>query len=395
MRELELNTRTPLQARRRRYRFLLLEVLSLGCALVPMAGCIRNRTIMSSEKYTLHAETELAVLAPPVFGRDSGDFQTATVVLGEQRTKPRKAGPLTCSISGDVFSLSPSSSIPGTWEVKSPSLHGWQVTASQIDVTAEWRAFVDKLPLLQRWQCFEPGLDVYAIQRAIVRAIPFPAEQTLLFAYSFGNTGFVDLEPGLRIKVERSATNGKRSPSVQFDVVAAPGTGVHLKLSGWRLLRPLDMDSDLSRAAQVFETTPFLRLFLQQGATDSQHAREPMLLGATNVQDLAALTQRISTEGTSACIAPSSSVKCVVFADGGISLLASIVINNRDRYYAPGTTLEQILDGLPDKDQGKALATVIVERPVGHGLYAPIQFPHSLESVRLLVLLSGDRVSWS
>jgi len=394
MRELKLNRKKVAELQCRR-RHLVPAVLSLGCALLPVTGCIRHRTISSSGKYTLHSETELAVLTPPVQGRDAGDVQTAIVTLGKQRPKKRQEDPLTCSTSGDVFSLSPTSSTPGAWEVKSPSLHGWQVRISQIDVTEEWRIFVDELSLLQKRQCFGPGLDVFAIQRAIVRAIPFPADQALLFAYSFGNTGFVDLEPGLRIKVERSTANGNRSNSVQFDVVAATAVGVNLKSTRWNLLRSLDIDADLSQAAQVFKTTPFLRLFLQQGTTESQQSRDPMLLGATSVQELTNATQRISKAGTSACAAPSDAVKCVVFANGGISLLASIIVNNRAHFYAPGTTLGQILDALPDKEQGEALATVAVERPLGHGLYAPIAFPHSLESVQLLILLSGDRVSWS
>ena len=120
-----------------------------------------------------------------------------------------------------------------------------------------------------------------------------------------------------------------------------------------------------------------------------------MLLGAPSAEDLTEVTQRIFKEGTSACTKSSEKVKCVVFANAGVSVLASVVVNHHVRFYAPGTTLGQILNALPEKEQEEALATVAVDRPSGRGLYAHVTFPRSLEYMRMLILLSGDRVNWS
>jgi hypothetical protein len=378
------------------FRWGLLDLsgaLLLSCGLLALPGCVRHHTVFNSSQYTLHAETELPVLTPPSETHDVGGIQAAMVRLSGHGPN-RNADPVSCSISGDVFSLLPSSTAD-TWEVLSPSLQGWQVRFSQLDVTEEWGTFVGKLALLQESHCFAEGLDVYAIQRAIVRVIPFPADQALLFAYSFGNTGYVDLKPGLQVRLESSSEDGHRTESIQFDVVASDGEGVKLKAAHRGLIKASELRADLAEVSQLSQEKPFLRLFLQQATTGTEQARDSMLLGTSDVQSLVEASRRIAQEGISACAKPPTGTRCVVFAEGGMSLLAAITVNHRTRFYAPGTTLGQILDALPEREQQKAISTVAVERPSDAGLYARIAFRHSAESTGLLILLSGDRVSWA
>ena len=177
--------------------------LVLWCLFL-CAGCA-HRVPTINETYSLEESSGYFLLVPSIAPQSSNtDFQTSLIVLPGDKPIADPNFRQRCSINGPVFSLRPNNADkPNQWIVRSFNVQGWQKRGGDLDIKAEWNRFTRDLLLLERQSCFPRQHSFFAIRRAIAENIPLPASEAPLFFYSFGNTGFVDLAPGMQIKVER------------------------------------------------------------------------------------------------------------------------------------------------------------------------------------------------
>jgi hypothetical protein len=112
------------------------------------------------------------------------------------------------------------------------------------------------------------------------------------------------------------------------------------------------------------------------------------------MRELNATTERIRSRGKVACATHQPESVCVVFVNDSVSLLASLWINGRSTLYPLGTPLAVVLPELHQRRQAKLLSSVRVMRSLASGAYAEILFPKTMEALRQVTLLPGDRVAW-
>jgi len=390
--------------------------LAILASLLLCTGCI-HKTPTLGETCTLEEKSGYSLLVPSLSSQTSdADFQTSMISLPRDQWAGITTSRQDCVIHGPVFSLDPGG--PGKssqWIIKSLSPQGWPKRAGELDIHAEWNHFLRDLLELERQSCFPRKESFYTMRRAIAEKIPLPANEAAFFSYSFGGSGFVDLAPGMQIKIERplvqSATSTTRaaykgSLEADYRVTSPSSIGAALVLSrtaNRRAATSLGAEANLIfELSNRFAPKPLLRLFLQSiGEGKAQPAA--ILLGASGVHDLEEATRRVEENGHTSCPQPSSpAVECICFGtETAVSLLSSVQINGKTELRPFGTTVGYMIDvrfstpGPPNKDLlDHDLQTVTLSRPMVTGGYAEVKFPRTMDSVSQIVLLPGDRLAW-
>ncbi len=350
-----------------------------------LGGCMAAHHA-SAPPIRLQEVAGYAFLVPGQSGLGAGASLNTGVPLG--KLAAAHAG--TCAIPGRVFSLTPPSGAGG-WIVTSPSLHGWQSPPPGADLRAEWLGFLRSLAALQTDGCFRPGWNFPQAQQKIAEAIPVPADESLIFAYSFTGTEAVDLFPGMQVQVEHSVygtRNGKRElQSVQGDYeVVSQGEGVALHRVRTVTLHQPANDEQIFHLDRLTSGAPLLRLFLESAG---EVKRPSTLLASRTAGAMTLATQQMEAGGAVGCSAVNApGVTCITFRSG-VSLLLACRANGKVEYHAPGTALSQLLD-----EHNAALTAVLVRRRQADGSYAPLLFPPTKEAARRILLQNGDEVTW-
>jgi hypothetical protein len=381
-----------------------------ACALVFCSGCLQHDVSVVGG-YSIDDKGGVPMLVPnAVQNINSGEFQAVTVTLPAGTSSVKTQLRENCSIQGGVFSLHPvSSSNSRSWVVKSPSTTGWDTASGKADLDAQWRLFIRELARMHDQACFPSGLNTQYIRSAIAERIPLPADLVPIFMYSDRGERFVNLTPGMEIRIQKVLTTGAsintgsdsslRLLTVDYDVFSRPGGGVGLRLNH----RP-DREQRTSLGAedrqfltldQGFAATSVLRLFLEGFSEEKQGKSEsgPILIGATDATRLDLLSDLIRKRDSVACVNSPGDV-CVDLPTGSVSLSSIIWINGRRTASAFGTSLASQLFRLPQPKQARALESVQVIRQLRLGQYANIRITRTIEGAQQLLLLPGDRIVW-
>jgi hypothetical protein len=384
----------------RKQSTLLVYLFCLFCV-----GCLHH-SIQTTSQYSLEKTSEYALLVPSISPlKTDEDFQTIRIALSGT-SESGASIPTQCSIPGSFFSLSSDTpSNPIRWLFRSPSVQGWERHGAEIDVTTEWSNFTSALRLRRELGCFPKEATLSSITKSIIEQIPLPANESLLFFYSFnGSSGFADLSPGMQVRIEQISiesrnqnTGGKpTSLEAQYEVVPFVATGGALQLSkdssrhSNKSSEPVETSFNLSSR---FQTSPLLRLFLER--TKDGKSKRPALIGASSMSDIETATRQIEESSTGDCPTLPTKVVCVPFAkDTGVSLLFPIWLNDKLSYRPIGTTLGYMIDILPAKEKTRALETMQVKRPLAAGGYAAVAFQRTFEDAQQIFLLNGDRLTW-
>jgi hypothetical protein len=373
------------------------------------AGCAHRSPIVSAA-YTLEEKSGYSLLVPSIATQASdAAFQRTVISLPGDKLKDDVGLSRTCTIHGDVFSLTPDrAGFPTRWIVKSLSAQGWKSQGADHNIHAQWNRFVEELQKLEQESCFPHKTTIFSIRRTIAESIPLPASEASFFLYSFGGTGFVNLAPGMEIKFERpllddaaSTTHLVNQGSLEADykVVSGSGDGVALRLSrtaNKKVARSLGATGTrLFEMSNRFQSKPMLRLFLQS-VGDGKESLPAILVGADSVSDLEKATEQIEKNGRKNCPENvSSRVDCLLFSSGtAVSLMSSVDLNGKAELLPFGTSVGYMVDISSRGNSGHTLKTVSLSRMLMGGGYANINFRKTLEAVQQIVLLPGDRLDW-
>jgi hypothetical protein len=366
----------------------LLALVFLASLMMICTGCVHPRGPIR-ETYTVENEAGLPFLIPSMDSlRREGNTQIVPVSL--------KDGPLRrmtgehCSIASTFFGLFPRSGSPGNWQFRSLTASAW--AREQSDVYEDWKVFLQRLASSQYSGCFSGREDVFSIQRILAAVTPLPASEIDALLYSDDKAGYVDLAPGMtiliRAKPRLEIAHDQQSDYVRFRIEARNTGGVQIKTvsssgeGSWHI-------------ASSYASVRLLRLFLQ-GISDYDSQHTPLLLGASEVQSLDVATRAVQSTGRTSCAGIPNTVICSVISNGAsVSLFIPIWVNGRRAEYPLGTQLSMILGQLPDAERPSTLKSVRVDRPIPNGGFARVIFPETSEGTVQVVLVTGDRISWS
>jgi hypothetical protein len=367
--------------------------LFAGIAL--LFGCYRRTSSSPTGQYWLKENSSLTLLMPPGLEPSAGKTQISELSLG---AFPNDFSPeeiiARCSIHGPLFGLAPS---PGhrRWTFQFPSAEGWSAPSAYESAGNEWTWFLQQLAERSSLGCFGKDAALSVLQDRLVADMPFPADEALIFYYSLGSFGVVDLHPGMQIKLESSSTVAGRitgSDQALLTIQDRSPVGVSLVQSGSRRPSRGHAGAIASNVLKTFAEYPFLRLILAQETPGTNQKRPAMLLGARTRDASDELAGKIKRDGEGECVQDLETA-CFIFSDGTASLLSTVTVNGHATLYAPGVTLSQVIGAIRPEMYERAMQTVTVERPY-LGSYATIRFDRERSEMSKLILINGDRISW-
>jgi hypothetical protein len=388
-------------------RINILPMAAALCAFMFCSGCLQHR-VTSSSGYRIDDKSGIPMLLPSgLQDVSSGDFQTVTVTLSAGTAEAKTPVGGDCAIRGAVFSLRPgSSSGNNSWVVQSPSPSGWVRIGEQTDVYTQWRLFVRDLARVHEQGCFPTSLSTQFIRSAIAARIPIPASEVPIFMYSDQGERFVNLVPGMEVRIQqvlpagKAAGSGSESPllisTLVYDVSSDQASGVRLTRNhgqeGRHTASLGSKDEEAPTLDQRFAGTSVLRLFLA-GISEKESKSDPVLIGTSNTGQLDAVTELVGQGGNTTCV-DHPAIACMEFPFGSVSLFSIVWVNGHKVTSPFGAPLSSLFFTLPPPKQAKVLESIRVMRRLDLDRYADIQITRTRDAARQVLLLPGDRIEW-
>ncbi len=301
-----------------------------------------------------------------------------------------------CSTSGGLLELSRAGHSFRDWGAVLPSLETWLDKNSSGKLHEEFQESLDQIGRLEAGGCIS-ARERMAIEQVARESVPAAVHETMYFRYDDeGGGGFIDLEPGMRLKVERAhfAPSGKfqGTSTVYYQIVLDSHGAIGFRLteaSATSSASPNLQDRALDGRGAAYERLFFLGKLVPPNLNYSA-----MVVGTRSRDRLEAITREFQTRAERGC--PSGAegeVECTLF-QGSVTVSAElrVTINKRPVFVGPGTTLRSLLLQAKQRGCENNIRSLRIEREF---LNRPIQveFDSVGASIFDLVVVDGDRIS--
>jgi hypothetical protein len=382
---------------------IVITTLFAGCT-----GCALRET----DIYRLSEINSQYFLLSPDAATSQGAHQTLRISFPRKGETPRIGTTIDCSIKGPWFSFYPASVNEPHWIAETPTAAAWEQSSGAIDMKEQWQSFEGALYRLQQGQCFASMDEYLAVKQRIAASLSAPVVDTLFYRYAYGPGGYVDLAPGMQLRIERDwfSSHGYSQPRpadyqgttiTNYVVSCNAESGTALRFLGVekKLIAsatPGLSPSDAGLATQ-FATAPHLRLFLLNLVV-SDNAKSPaILVGASTTEDLHEATQAIASDpGISCSSLVRRQVTCALF-EGlvTVSPMLEVAVNGTPTHIPIGSRLWFITPrSMTNQQRSTLIRTLRIERQF-QGKLIRLQFARNLDGISQLPLVGGDRISWS
>lgn len=386
-----------------------LKFLAVLVLLWPCLGCMARRNV--ADPIFKLTEVDSQYFLVPNLAQTHEPHQQFQVSLSHGDTDWEHLDKESCSISGRWFSLFPIDLAGQNWTVETPSATAWAEAAGRIDMKSEWESFLQQVALLQKRGCFSLSEDFAEIKRRIVEGMAIPADESLLYRYSYGQSGYVDLTPDMQLRIERNLPangtgRGRKNGSPLRTVVttysfsSAGGNDIRINLMGAKDGPGKDDSSDLKlpdkTLATTFQSSTRMRLILQRLEVSADTKSPAILLGGSENGSLdAAVESAVKDRHLSCRELGTPQVTCVQF-DGlvTVSPVLRVKVNGRWKYAPLGSKLPYVFPLGVDASKASIMKDLRVRRRFD-GKYIDLQFGRNEQDVGQVLLFGGDEISWS
>ncbi len=372
--------------------------------LVVAAGCsARHRTVGRSYRIT-QIGAEYFVIPPGVPYGDAHARQI-TVGLGDLGARER-IHQRDCAIRGPLFGLHPGRG--SDWVAELPPVQVWGEEGGGERVWVEFTGFLSQLHNLQARDCLPDGGEFVA-RSLVSESLAAPVAESILYRYSYRlGTGFIDVVPGMRLRVDRVAfrpspkgdqtrANYLGTRTVYYELSRNERNEITLKLTRVDTTPGLAEAPDLPDMKLAGQTTAarLYRLFFWTKFVPPNRHRPALLVGTQDIRQLEGITLAIQGNPEIACSAlAGEQVTCAAFdAAVTVSTELKVQLNGQPSYIPVGATLRTVLAKLPPQRRAAAVRRLRIRR-LFHGRYANVEFDRGEPVIMGIVLLAGDKISW-
>lgn len=310
-------------------------------------------------------------------------------------TRGASAQATICSAGGGLFRVSSSSGSPSRWSVTLPSFAAWQGSISNGSLQQEFDRFLDDLGRLETEGCFPGGVGAL-LEQAVRESIPVLVHDTLYYRYDWQPAeGFVNLEPGMRLKIERAdhGPSGKiQGTSITYYRVTRDAHRmIAFRLTGDKTKSAAAEDQQDGDLAATVHDTFYVRLFLSGEHVPNSLKYTALIIGTRTQERMAEIAASLQAHPDTGCPqGPYQQVDCMMFR-GSVTVSAELQVTANGKPVFVG--LEEGVQSLFDQPKPPCSpGSFRIERPFLSKL-APIEFGGPDGSS--LMLVAGDRLACS
>jgi hypothetical protein len=380
----------------------------LATALSGCLGCAVHRPA-SQEFYKLvDIDSQYFLLPPDRSAVEANRTMRIPVAMHGLSHLPDKD----CSIHQHWFSLYPVQAQGAAyWYAETPSASTWEQSGGSVDMKVEWSQFLEELTALAQKQCFASMNEVSAIRQTMIESMATPADDSLFYRYSYGPGGYVDLIPGMELRIERNLfavgaggqqnkDNYRGTITTYYDVSQDSNNGSRLKFlrseGDYKKFSTSVANFPDTTLTAKYEASLHLRLLLQSLAVTANIKSPAILLGSQDADSLNEATRTFVSHPEMSCAELRAlQVTCTDF-DGivTVSPMLQVMVNHRSTYVPLGSRVWFVFPHSPHFSMPDVFKTLRIRR-LYQGKYIDVQFARNEQDIGQIFLFEGDEISWS
>jgi hypothetical protein len=271
--------------------------------------------------------------------------------------------------------------------------------------------FLAGLDRLQSDGCVHESAD--ALRDSILQSLPTAPNQSLLNAYGYrGGRSSITLKPSIRIKIERAYFQGSDDMDVKsaaknfqglswsyFDVKRDAAGNISFQQIGNLKFSPTslshtDAPGKRDLALGSLPPQPSYRLFFYSYLVPTRRKRSATIIGGASEGQLDLIEAKLRSDPEQSCeeVAAPVAISCFEF-QGFVTATAEIGVNENGKFVFLDWGAK-VRDVLPKSAPDKTIKSLRIQRRFKDGI-SDILFDSSKEDVLSLVLVGGDRLTWS
>ncbi|MGH9377633.1 MAG: hypothetical protein ACRD1I_02425 [Terriglobia bacterium] len=363
----------------------------MGCLFVialSFAGC--RPGVMGTYQLE-NIGNELVVIPPPYSEHSPGNKVEVEFPLS-RRLQRGKSGD--CSVKSGPFRLSAK---PSHWKAALPSLRTWTKSLARDTFHQQFENFLDQIGTLSDNGCISSNESVL-LQKVVRESVPVRPQETLLYRYGYRpGPGFVDLEPGMRLVVERA----EYDQSDKFKGTSIVDYQITRNSRAWLRFRPAEVKrqgksrvptGDLDLDARVNKML-YCRLFFSGNLVPKNLDYTAMIIGTHSRKQMEEITQALQEHPQSGCAMDLiKNASCKPFI-GSVTVSAElkVTVNGKEVFIGPQATLQGALAAAGAARCEDNLKALRVERKF-LGRPAKLVFDPPVNSILNLIVVGNDRI---
>jgi hypothetical protein len=340
---------------------------------------------------------ELVVLPPPYSNRARGKaIRIDLPAIGESRSENGTR----CSVASGPFKLT--GTVSG-WKVALPSLRTWSRESARGVFLRHFEGFISQIDALAGKGCIS-ARDAVHFEEAIREAVPATVHDTMLYRYRYrSGSGFVNLEPGMRVMIQRAEYNRsgefQGSETVYYRVSRDSRGELHfrpVKTEHQGRARILPDDLDLG---DRIHSSKYARLFLSGNLVPRNLNYAALVIAARNLKELDSMTRELEKRPQAGCPAPSKNeVVCKPYS-GLVTVIAElrVRVNGKKHFVSLGANGANLRGVLEEAGKSPCVAdphSLRIKREfLGHP--APLVFNSATDAIMYLTVVANDRIHCS
>jgi hypothetical protein len=337
---------------------------------------------------------EMVVIPPPYSKLAPGKTVRFELQAGKRARAEQHNG---CSVASGPFKLS--ATVQG-WNATLPSLRTWSRETESGVFRRHFESFVRLISALADKGCISVP-EALKMETGLREAVPVDVRDTMLYRYGYSaGEGVIDLEPGMRLTIQRAEYNrsdefqGTETVYYRIRRDSEARLQIHvLKSEHCGQARMLPGDLDLAdRVRGDFHA----RLFFSGNLVPRNLSYSALVVGTRSLQEMEAIASELRAHPQNGCPAQSTNDSACKPYLGMVTVVAElgVKVNGKEVFVPPGDNVQNALEKAGRASCVRDLRALRVERGfLGHPVN--VVFDPTTDAVLRMDLVAGDRISCS
>jgi hypothetical protein len=344
-------------------------------------------------KYQFKKMRDSFVVLPPPYWKQAANKPVKVQISIPKISANTKADD--CSIASSLLRLSPRSQhTPTKWIATLPSLGAWEEAISNESFSHEFDHFLAEIDRLKLNGCLPAGAARF-LEQGIRSSVPVQVHETLYYRYGWTpGAGFIDLEPGMRLKIERAeldpSRRGARTGTTYYQVEQDSDQAIAFRLMATKTKNAPNNDAPDQRLASEMRGTFFAGLFLSGEHVPTSLNYTALLIGTRTRGQMDEFAKALEAHPEMGCPPwPNQQVRCVSFRGAvTVSVEFHVAMNGQRAFVGIDDNLRRLVDRSGSQCM---LRSFRMKRTFLNEVY-PFEFDQMDDSALKIVLVGKDRV---